>query len=119
MSADVQYPLRALTRRSPLRHSAVVRPDTEEQFQTHVVTQYTVGRLLSGNLPLRVYSFSCAVVRLRRMMFHTDVTVDSSACSDRAELSTTSAFFAPEPPSVAGLLLSLLQIKGTPSRERD
>ena len=35
----------------------------------HVMTPYIVGRLLSRSLPLRVYSFSYGVVRLRRMMF--------------------------------------------------
>jgi hypothetical protein len=42
----------------------------EEQFLLHVVTQYSAGRLLSGTLPYRVYSFSYGVVRLRRMTFH-------------------------------------------------
>src|SRR5579864_6314501 len=53
----------------PVRQHGVVRPDTSVQFQKHVVTQYTVGRLLSGALPLRVYPFSSGVVRLRRMTF--------------------------------------------------
>jgi len=44
-------------------------------FQEHVVTQYTVGRLLSGTLPLRVYPFSCGVVRLRRMTFQIRVKI--------------------------------------------
>ena len=47
----------------------MVRPDTREQFQKHVVTQYTAGRLLSEMSPLRFYPFSLGVVRLRRMTF--------------------------------------------------
>lgn len=55
-----------------MRQRAVVRSDTRVQFQRHVLTPYTGGRLLSGKLLLRVYPFSYAVVRLRRMTFRTN-----------------------------------------------
>ena len=41
----------------------VVRPDTSEQFHLHAQTLYSAGRLFSGTLLFRVYSFSCGVVR--------------------------------------------------------
>jgi len=56
-------------RLSGMRQQGVVRPDTSVQFQKHALTQYSVGRLLSGTLPLRFYPFSCGVVRQRRMAF--------------------------------------------------
>jgi hypothetical protein len=50
-------------RLSPTGQHGVVRPGTSVQFQKHVVSQYTVGRLFSGTLPLRFSPFSYGVVR--------------------------------------------------------
>ena len=60
VSAVVQYLLHLHTLEQ-MRQYAVVRPDTQVQFQRHVFTPYIA---VSEILPLRVCPFSCAVVHL-------------------------------------------------------
>jgi hypothetical protein len=68
--AQVQYPLRAL------QLGDLGRGDTqwfvqtpEDSFKHPLRHRILLDVFSSSGLPLRVYSFSCAVVRLRRMMF--------------------------------------------------
>jgi len=69
VSAVFQYLLRALTH--PGAGEATCSGSSRHPSTVSKARFYTVYRWSSssGILPLRVYPFSCAVVRLRRMMF--------------------------------------------------
>src|SRR5712691_9897686 len=80
VSACVQYLLRALTPsgadEAPCSGSSR-HPSTVSKARFSTVYRWSS---FSGTLPLRVYPFSCAVVRLRRMMFLMDQNHICCAC---------------------------------------